>query len=132
MIDNQKIILIQKSADLLEKGDYKSFWAEFSASPQLFNTALGFAEAVRSFILNILRDTFKTIPLAIFLAQLGLKESELVSFASSSNLIEKIDKDSVVFVANDENQNRGKVFGESVKMDEHLGLLEFLSSQRNL
>lgn len=76
---------IMKCSMCLEKGKFKEFWIEFSQSPNgLFNAAVGFVGAIRSFILQMLANTFKNIPLALFLEQLGLPVEEISAFIAAS------------------------------------------------
>ncbi len=135
LITNSNVMLIQKCADFLERGKFHQFWEEYVTAPEtLFSQANGFVDFIRLFILSNLRDTFKNIPKTLFQQQLGLNESSIVSFCESNKLIDKVSDsqvkssttdilsqiagDDVVFVSNDENQNKSQQFDENLRVDE--------------
>lgn len=132
IVNDAKISLIRKCANLLERGKYLEFWEEFVSAPDtLFSPAAGFVEAIRHFILSSLSETFKSINRATFQEQLGVNEKSIVEFCSDNKFIEKIDGDKVVFVSNEENQNLKKqTFDENWRMDEGLKLVEFLRTAK--
>lgn len=91
LTSNSNVMLIQKCADLLERGKFHQFWEEYVTAPQtLFSQANGFVDFIRLFILSNLRDTFKTIPKNMFQQQLGLNDSTIVAFCDSNKLVEKV------------------------------------------
>lgn len=87
---NANIAVIQKSADSLERGKFREFWEQFVPAQTLFTEAVGFVDSIRLFIVSNLRDTFKSIPKALFQQQLGLDEASVVSFCDSNKFIEKV------------------------------------------
>ena len=68
---NANITVIRKAADSLERGKFREFWEQFVPAQALFNEAAGFVDSIRLFIVSNLRDTFKSIPKALFQQQLG-------------------------------------------------------------
>jgi hypothetical protein len=91
LLANSNIVLIQKCADLLERGKFNQFWEEYVSGPQsLFVQAENFVHAIRLFILSNLRDTFKNISKALFMQQLGLNDSSIIAYCESNKLVEKV------------------------------------------
>lgn len=87
---NANIAVIRAAADSLERGKFREFWGQFVPAQALFTEAVGFVDSIRRFIVSNLRDTFKSIPKALFQQQLGLDEASLVSFCDSNKFIEKV------------------------------------------
>jgi len=87
---NANIAVIRKAADSLERGKFREFWEQFVPAQALFTEAVGFVDSIRLFIVSNLRDTFKSIPKALFQQQLGLDEVSVVSFCDSNKFIEKV------------------------------------------
>ena len=87
-VNHPFILHIAKVADLLERGQYREFWAEYSSAPVgLFTSATGFIGAIRSFILQSLSNTFKNLPGSSFAEYLGLPYTELSSFQTASQKV---------------------------------------------
>jgi hypothetical protein len=80
LTSNSRYIPLSKCANFLERGAYAEFWIEFHSSSEIFASARGFVTAIRTFILENLRDTFKTILKAKFEEYLDLKSSNLEAF----------------------------------------------------
>lgn len=87
---NSKIVTVQKSADMLERGRFREFWEQYVTAQELFSEAAGFVDSIRLFIISNLRDTFKDMPKALFQQQLGLDNVTVVSFCDSNKFIEKV------------------------------------------
>jgi hypothetical protein len=133
IVSDSKIQLIKKCANLLERGKFLEFWEEYTkpSTPEtLFSHAAGFVESIRGFILGSLSETFKNIPKTDFQQHLGLNENSIVVFCTTNSYIEKIEGDYVVFVGNDENRRKKKLFDEDLRMDEGLRLVEFLRASK--
>ncbi len=91
LLTNSNIVLIQKCADLLERGKFNQFWEEYVSAPQsLFAQAENFVHAIRLFILSNLRDTFKNISKSLFMQQLGLNDTSIIAYCESNKLVEKV------------------------------------------
>lgn len=129
---DDKIVLIKKCASLLESGKFHDFWEEYISAPEtLFSQAGGFVESIRVFILATLSETYKNMSKESFMQHLGLNDSSIVAFCASNKYIEKIEGKYVVFVSNEENQEKQKkTFDESYRVDEGLRLVEFLRAAK--
>lgn len=133
IVQDPKIQLVKKCANLLERGKFLEFWEEYTSpeTPEtLFSQAQGFVDSIRAFILSSLSQTFKNIPKEEFQQHLGLNENSIAIFCKSNPYIEKIDGDYVVFVGNEENRRKKKMFDDNLRMDEGLRLVEFLRTAK--
>ena len=117
---------------LNDSGKFHDFWEEYISAPEtLFSQAGGFVESIRVFILATLSETYKNMSKESFMQHLGLNDSSIVAFCASNKYIEKIEGKYVVFVSNEENQEKQKkTFDESYRVDEGLRLVEFLRAAK--
>jgi hypothetical protein len=91
-VSHATVVAIQEAAALLERGHYLAFWESFvvPSNNVLFQSAVGFVDLVRLFILGNLRDTYTSIPKNLFSQQLGLNESSIEPFCAGNSFIEKV------------------------------------------
>jgi len=83
--------LIASAANLLERGLFIEFWQlKANSPPELFDSVSGFVVGIRSFILQSLQDTFKTISLGLFQQLLGFanEQENLKYIALNANLVQ--------------------------------------------
>jgi CSN8/PSMD8/EIF3K family len=86
-----KLKQVQKFADLLERAEFGKFWEEYSAPDQtLTSAAVGFADFIRTFIMNNTRDTFRNISKELLQQFLALSSSEIDAFCKSSPFVESV------------------------------------------
>lgn len=89
-----KLKQVQKFADLLERAEFGKFWEEYSAPDQtLTSAAVGFADFIRTFIMNNTRDTFRNISKELLQQFLALSSSEIDAFCKSSPFVESVSAD---------------------------------------
>lgn len=78
--------------DMLESGQFCKFWTEFS-KPEVGNTfsvSPYFTDAIRTYILQAVRNVFKNIPLHNFGSMMGLSSLKLADFMSSNSFIGQV------------------------------------------
>jgi hypothetical protein len=86
-----KLKQLQTFYDLLERAEFAKFWVEFKASDaSVTSAAVGFADAIRAFILGATRDTFRNISKELLSQFLGLSTAELQAFLQSNPLVEQV------------------------------------------
>lgn len=90
-VNHANIQAIQACASLLERGHFLGFWEHFvQESTNVFQSATGFVDFIRMFILGNLRDTYTAIPKKLFAQQLGLNETSIEPFCEGNKFIEKV------------------------------------------
>ena len=91
LVSSPRISTIKKCADHLERGQYREFWLEYSASADTFAPAREFPSAIRNAILSNLRDTCKSLPKETFQEFLELNSSNFNTFCDGNNFFEVYD-----------------------------------------
>jgi hypothetical protein len=105
--DCEKLTLIQKFAEFVEKAQYSNFWAEYAKSSPLVAHAVGFENALRNAIVQNISNTFRDIETSVLAPMLGLDGEALNSFLSSSPVVESVSANAIRFKANEENTAGG-------------------------
>ena len=91
MCIHNKIILILKCANLLEKGNFIGFWEEYLSAPEsLFSPAVGFVDFIRQYITSALSNCFKIISKKFLQQQLGLNDTSIVQYCNTCKVVEKV------------------------------------------
>lgn len=117
-VTSEKLALLQKYAELMEKSQYKEFWAEYAVSGASFANAVGFEGAVRECIVLNTSCTFRDVDMGVLAPMVGLEGAALKAFLASCKLIEAVTDNSVRFLPNDENTTGGKSsVDSSLKLD---------------
>lgn len=88
LMTSPRISSIKSCANLLERGQYREFWVEYSAAAEYFSPAREFPTAIRNAILSNLRDTCKSLPLATFEECLSLNSTNIGTFCEGKTFIE--------------------------------------------
>ncbi|RYH02922.1 hypothetical protein EON65_47560 [archaeon] len=119
-IGDASVTAIRESAALLEKGKYAEFWEEYVNHESLFNSASGFANSIRLFILGNLRDSYKAMPKALFAQCVGVEEESMSVFCQGNKFIEKLTDVHVHFAMDAEEASKSASVAPSslVKTDE--------------
>ena len=117
MAANEKLSLVQKYAELLEKSQYKDLWTEYATSGASFANAVGFESAMRQAILLNMGLAFRDVDVSVLGPMLGLEGEPLKAFLSSSKLIETASETTVRFLANDENTPGQKTSDTGCRID---------------
>ena len=82
---NDKIAVLIKCADLLEKAKFPTFWSEIrcDTTAAVLKDIKGFEDSVRGFVLTVVSKTFKNIEKSTLLGMLGLSEDGTADADSS-------------------------------------------------
>ena len=122
---NPKIKFIEKCNTLLESGKYEEFWAECTSGRTFIDSigVNGFCDAIRQYIANTVRSTFRNMSRDQFQSMIGLSGKELDSFCASCSSIEESKGDLITLSPCSENQVRMKHFEGSLRFDEVLRLV---------
>lgn len=76
--------LIQTFADQLERGQYVTFWEEYSNNTDVFKNVQQFSNKIRSFILSSLANTYQSIQKDVYGKHLGLTNIDEFNKMNSS------------------------------------------------
>lgn len=123
---NEKLVLVQKYAELLEKSLYKEFWAEFATSGSTFSLAVGFEGAMRQCIVLTMSLAFRDVSMEVLAPMVGLGPDALQAYLKQCALVEAVTDSSVRFLPNDQNTGGPRnVDAASLKLDRMKQLFKF-------
>lgn len=125
---NDKLVLVQKYAELLEKSLYKEFWAEFATSGSTFSNAVGFEGAMRQCIVLNMSLAFRDVSMEVLVPMMGLGPDALQAYLKECSLVEAVTESSVRFLPNEQNTGGPRnVDAASLKLDRMKQLFKFSS-----
>ena len=127
---DETIESILKRSDLLERGQYNEFWQSYPDG-EIFSSP-NFIKAIKTFILTNISDTFKSITKDHFKAALGLKDSEVNSFADANkNVIADHSGDSITFVSKVSHTIKASKETETLVVGEILRIVDSIKECRS-
>lgn len=102
---DEPIPVIAKLADLLETGCFQEFWEAAGACRALLESVPGSLDAVRDFMLSVVKRTYRTIDVAVLGKLLDVPEERVLEVCKENDW--SVGDDAVVCIpANEENQPR--------------------------
>lgn len=102
---NEPLPVIAKLADLLETGAFVEFWEAAGMCRTLLESVPGSLDAIRDFMLSVVRRTYRTIDVAVLRGLLDLPEARVREVCAENTW--EVDNDGVVSIpVNEENQPR--------------------------
>lgn len=117
---DEKIAPIIAAADLLERAQFKDFWARVKGN-QTFFAVNGFEDTIREFAVCVLSKTYRTAPKSIVGDVLGV--SDIDSFIKSKGW--KV-TDSVVHLPEEQTQLKFKPATDNIRFDQFSKVLHSL------
>jgi translation initiation factor 3 subunit K len=121
---NDAIATIVSLEALLEKAQFKEFWRQYKEKKQLFSVS-GFEEAIRNFILELLRRTYRSISRGYLADIINLKEGPELEALLNSHPDWKYTSDTVTFPV--DSQAKPKPSSETLKFEQLTKILQSLS-----
>ncbi|GLD94514.1 hypothetical protein PINS_up003125 [Pythium insidiosum] len=117
---NVKAIL--EAGLLLQSCRFESFW---QVDLSFANQVAGFTDAVRAFILDVLRKSHSVLSTAVLQAALGVSDAEVAAIVAAEQWTR--DGDLLHVTPNDDNQMRPKKVQETIALDDVLKVVHTLS-----
>eukprot|EP01097_Dermamoeba_algensis_P005268 TRINITY_DN3343_c0_g1_i1.p1 TRINITY_DN3343_c0_g1~~TRINITY_DN3343_c0_g1_i1.p1 ORF type:complete len:228 (+),score=49.30 TRINITY_DN3343_c0_g1_i1:33-686(+) len=120
LYNSEPISLLINLARLLESCRFTEFWTETSKVKELLSTVPGFDEAVRTFIISVLRMTYQTISKEYVGQLLNLSGAELDAYVNQNRISSSTvgDKTVLTFPLTEENQVKPKRVTENIRFDQ--------------
>ena len=115
--------------ELLETAKFAEFWemAKLGSNP-LLDGIVGFDTAIRSYMVGVFAKTYQKTESIVFMENLALGDTHLAPYVSQHPDSIRLEGRDVIFLSNDDNQQRAKQFKENISFEKILPIIDAFSA----